>query len=81
MTDIALKAEQVSLTNVASAKIIHLSTDGIRKKSVPLVLQPLKREQADSLDVRHDIPADLANSRTCGSHNSDSVIASRRGMT
>ena len=39
-------------------------------KSLPLVLQPLTREQADNLTVHHDIPADLANSRTCGSHNS-----------
>ena len=37
---------------------------------MPLVLQPLTRELADSLDVHHDIPVDLANSRTCGSHNS-----------
>ena len=50
--------------------LYYLSTDKICKKSVPLVLQPLTREQTDSLDVQHDIPADLANSRTFGSHNS-----------
>ena len=50
--------------------LYYLSTDGIHKKSVSLVLQPLMRERADSLDVLRDISVDLANSRTCGSHNS-----------
>ena len=37
---------------------------------MPLVLQPLTHGRADSLDVHHDIPVYLANSKTCGSHNS-----------
>ena len=55
---------------IAWMSTYYLSTDGIRKKSVPLVLQPLMRERADSLDVNCDIPVDLANSRTCESYNS-----------
>ena len=50
--------------------LYYLSTDWVRKQSVPLVLQPLMCERADSLDVNCDIPVDLANSRTCESYNS-----------
>ena len=69
MTDIALKVEQVSSMNTAN-NYNYLSTDRISKKSVPLVLQPLTCERADSLDVHRVIHVDLANSRTCGTHNS-----------
>ena len=67
MTDIVLRAEQVSLTNAANDQLYYLSTNRKCKKSAPLILQPLTHERANSLDVHHDIPADLANSRTCGS--------------
>ena len=68
MTDIALKVEQVFSMNGANNYIISLPTGYVRNLCHWFCNHT--RERADSLDVHRDIPVDLANSRTCGTHNS-----------